>query len=496
PPSNSRKTAQKNPKNRRSLSFASGYKGYMKHYELIVIGTGPAGEKAAVKAAYFGHKVAIIEKQVNWGGAEVVTGTLPSKTLKETALYFSGKYEKGLYGIDRDLEHEASIEDFMYRKNFVTVSAGKEIYENLLLHGVEIYNGVASFEDPHTIRISGADEQLIYGDYIIIATGSYPYHPPQIPFDGKRVHDSDTILQIRRFPKSLCVVGAGVIGCEYTTIFSTMGTEVFLINDKKKILPQIDQEVADELIKQMQESGVQILFETSIESVMVPNDESQMLKITLKTGEVLSVDMFLFAAGRSGAIKDLNTEKISLKTGKRETILVNERYCTNIPHIYAVGDVIGFPALASTSMDQGRVAVAHIFQTEDLKHLPSVFPYGIYTIPEISMVGMTEEEAKISNLSYCVGKARYVDMARGKIMGAKAGFLKLVFNRHDLAILGVHVIGHIATELIHYGVILVEDKKTLYDIIGNVFNFPTLHDLYKYAAYDGLSNFTGHKVKP
>ncbi len=468
----------------------------MKKYELIVIGTGPAGEKAAVKAAYFGHKVAIIEKEKLFGGAEVVTGTLPSKTLKETALYFSGKYEKGLYGVDRDLQHEASIEDFMYRKNQVSASEGQEIYENLMRHGVDIYHGTASFQDPHTISVSGEKNEEIWGEHILIATGSYPYHPANIPFDGVRIHDSDTILQIKRFPKSLCVVGAGVIGCEYATIFSTIGTHVFLVNDKEKIMPFIDQEVARELIFQMHNNEVEILFNTSIESVEPPKNEKDMVRVKLKTGQILEVDMFLFAAGRNGNLGALNCEKAGLKVGERETLVVNEKYQTNVPHIYAAGDVIGFPALASTSMDQGRVAVAHIFQTEDLKHLPSFFPFGIYTVPEISMVGLTEEGAQKINLAYCTGKARYSDMARGKIMGAKAGFLKIVFNRNDMVIRGVHIIGNIATELIHYGLSLVETNSTLYDVIGHVFNYPTLHDLYKYAAYDGLSNLTGHKVKP
>jgi NAD(P) transhydrogenase len=468
----------------------------MQKFDLIVIGTGPAGEKAAVKAAYFGHKVAIVEKESVYGGAEVVTGTLPSKTLKETALFLSGKFEKGIYGIERGLEHEASMEDFMYRKNFVSASAAQEIYENLNRHGVAIFHGVASFQDPHHINIQGEKEETIYGENIIIATGSYPYHPNNIPFDGKRIHDSDTILQIHRFPSSLCIVGAGVIGCEYATIFATMGTKVYLINDKEQILPFIDQEIATDLVAQMQAAKIEILFNKSVASITPVSSEKEMIQITLKSGESLSVDMFLYAAGRSGNIAQLNLERIGLNVGEREQILVNTDYRTNIAHIFAVGDVIGFPALASTSMDQGRVAVAHIFQTQDLEHLPSHFPYGIYTIPEVSMVGITEEEAVKRKLDFCVGKARYSDMSRGKILGAKSGFLKLIFSNDELRILGVHIIGHIATELIHYGVMLVEEKKTLPDLIGQVFNFPTLHELYKYAGYDGLSNFTGHKVKP
>ncbi len=434
----------------------------MQKFELIVIGTGPAGEKAAVKAAYFGHKVAIVEKEDVFGGAEAITGTLPSKTLKETALFFSGKYEKGLYGIDRDLKHEASVNDFMYRKNFVTEYAQEEIKANLLRHGVTIFHGVASFHDPHTVCIKNRDrEELIYGDFILIATGSYPYHPPTIPFDGKRILDSDSILQLTRFPSSLCVVGAGVIGCEYATIFATMGTKVHLINDKEKILPFIDQEIALDLVKQMEAAEINILFNCSVTSISIPKNDSEPLKITLNNGKVLETDMFLFAAGRSGNTQALNLDKINLKPGPRETILVDDQYRTNIPHIFAAGDVIGFPALASTSMDQGRVAVAYMFNTEDLKHLPKSIPYGIYTVPEVSMVGITEEQAKSSNLSYCVGRARYKDMARGKIMGAEGGMLKLIFGKDDLVVRGVHVIGHIATEIIHYGMAAVEEENDL-----------------------------------
>ncbi len=468
----------------------------MKKFDLIVIGTGPAGEKAAVKAAYFGYQVAIIEKEETYGGAEVITGTLPSKTLKETALFLSGKFEKGIYGIERGLEHEASVNDFMYRKDFVSASAAQEIYDNLTRHGVTIFHGIASFEDSHTLTIKGEKEETIYGENIIIATGSYPYHPKNIPFDGVRIHDSDTILLIKRFPTSLCIVGAGVIGCEYATIFATMGTKVYLVNDKEHILPFVDYEISTELVAQMQAANIEILFNKSVDEILPPPSENDLVTVKLKSGEIRRVDMFLFAAGRSGNTKLLNSEKIGLQLGDREQVIVNAQYRTNIPNIFATGDVIGFPALASTSMDQGRVAVAHIFQTQDLEHLPSHFPYGIYTIPEVSMVGITEEEAIKRDLNFIIGKARYGDMPRGKILGAQAGFLKLIISKEELRILGVHIIGHQATELIHYGVLLVEEKKTLYDLIGQVFNFPTLHELYKYAGYDGLSNSTGHKIKP
>lgn len=468
----------------------------MERYELIVIGSGPAGEKAAVKAAYFGHKVALVEKASRYGGAGVVTGTLPSKTLKETALYLSGKYDKGLYGIDRDIAGEATVENFMYRKDLIIASESAEVHKNLRLHKVDLFQGVASFKDPHTLVVKGMSEQEIQGDYIMIATGSSPSHPSHIPFDDSRVLDSDTILNIKKFPKSIAVLGAGVIGCEYATIFSTMGTKVHLINRSDQILTFIDQEIVHHLLECMRHDQIELLFNNGIKSIQVPINQKEPLTITLETGTVIHVEMFLFAAGRNGNTEELHLNNVGIPVDpKRLTIAVNDHYQTVVPHIYAVGDVIGFPALASTSMDQGRVAVAHIFQTKDIEELSPVLPYGIYTVPEISTAGITEEQAKAQGLSYNVGLAYHRDMPRGKIMGADKGMIKLIFTKEDLIIHGVHVIGHLATELIHQGVDLIKGKKTLTDVIGKVYNYPSLHDLYKYAAYDGLSNVAGHKVK-
>lgn len=467
----------------------------MDKYELIVIGSGPAGEKAAVKAAYFGHKVALIEKSPLFGGAGVVTGTLPSKTLKETALYLSGRYDRGLYGIDRKIGGDATLENFMFRKDYIIKTESEEVHKNLLLHGVDIFEGVASFVDANTIEIKGPRAQTLQGDSFIIASGSYPFHPTDIPFDNKRVHDSDTILNMKRFPQSIAVLGAGVIGCEYATIFSTMGTKVFLINRNDKILTFIDGAIVEHLLESMRHDRIDLLFNTAVKKIDVPENEKEQLKVELDNGIFLNVDMFLYAAGRNGNTEELNLEKLGIEVTKRQTIVVNEKYQTAVPNIYAVGDVIGFPALASTSMDQGRVAVAHIFQTRDIEEVEPILPYGIYTIPEISTAGLTEEEAKSKGLSYGTGIAYHRDMPRGKIMGAEKGMLKLIFTRDDLVIRGVHVIGHLATELVHQGVSFLKNKNTLIYVIGKVFNYPTLHDLYKYAAYDGLSNLAGHKVK-
>ncbi|MCP5469016.1 MAG: Si-specific NAD(P)(+) transhydrogenase [Chlamydiales bacterium] len=467
----------------------------MDKYDLVVIGSGPAGEKAAVKAAYFGHKVALVEKSTFFGGAGVTTGTLPSKTLKETALYLSGRYDKGLYGVDRNLQGDATVENFMYRKDYIIKTESEVVHNNLLQHHVDIFQGEASFVDKNTVHVSGPKEVDISADYIIIATGSYPFHPPNIPFDKKRVHDSDTILDIKHFPQSIAVLGAGVIGCEYATIFSTMGTKVFLINRAEEILTFIDKEIVEEFKCAMQRDQIDLLFGKGVKSINVPSDDAQKMEVILESGELLHVDMFLFAAGRNGCTKNLGLEKVGIEVTKRKAIEVNENYQTSVPNIYAVGDVIGFPALASTGMDQGRVAVAHIFQTKDIEEIARVLPFGIYTVPEISCAGVTEEEAKEKNMNYCVGVAHHRDMPRGKIMGAERGMLKLIFTRDDLILRGVHIVGHLATELIHHGMGLIENKKSLMDIIGNVYNYPTLHDLYKYAAYDGLGNLAGHKIK-
>ncbi len=469
-------------------------------YELIVIGSGPAGEKAAVKAAYFGHKVALIEKEVQFGGAGVNTGTLPSKTLKETALFLSGKYDKGLYGINRAIQRDASLEDFMHRKNFVVSIESEEVKKNLELHHVDLYHGSAKFIDSRHIRISGAKEEVIEGENIIIATGSYPVNPPEIPFDHLRILDSDTILNIHRFPKSIAVLGAGVIGVEYSTIFATMGIQVFLINRNDKVLTFIDQEVVKYFLEIMKKDKIDILLNKKVLSIKAPDptcshSAEELIDIKLDSGEVLHVDMLLYAAGRNGSTKELDLHKVNIEVDKRECIPVNSKYQTVVPNIYAVGDCIGFPALASTSMDQGRVAVAHIFGTKDLENIAPVLPYGIYSVPEISTAGMTEEEAKTKQISYCKGIAKYKDMPRGMIMGAEEGFLKLLFTKDDLIIRGVHIVGPLATELVHHGLELIEEEKTLMDVIGKVYNFPTYHDLYKYAAYDGLGNLSGHKIK-
>lgn len=466
----------------------------MKKYDLVVIGSGPAGEKAAVKAAYFGHKVAVVEKEFKLGGSGV-QAALPSKTLKQTALYLSGKWERGLYGVEKRLSHEATIQDFMYRKEFVTRTIEEEVHNNFKIHGVDLFHGMATFDDPHHVRVLGNKEEVLETEFALIATGSYPSHPDGIPFDDPRVFDSDSILTIDHLPRSLCIVGAGVIGCEYATIFSTMGTTVYLVNRSDVILPHLDTDICRDLLREMENSGVEFLYNTSVEEIEAPHDRESPLSVRLVTGETLHVDMYLFAAGRGGHTQGMRLEEIGVELSKRGRVAVNGEYRTSVPNIFAAGDVIGFPSLASTSMDQGRAAVAHMFNLHDLEELTQVLPYGIYTIPEVAMVGITEQQAKEQGLNYEVGLARFDSVARGQIMGTKVGLIKLIFTKEDQLIRGVHCVGPLATELIHYAVALVEGKRTLHYIAQAVFNFPTLHEVYKAACYDGLSNLAGHKVK-
>ncbi|MGE9295094.1 MAG: Si-specific NAD(P)(+) transhydrogenase [Puniceicoccales bacterium] len=468
----------------------------MKHYDLIVIGSGPAGEKAAVKAAYHGKNVAVVEKESMLGGAGTNTGTLPSKTLKETALYYSGLHDKGLYGVDKTLEHAASAQDFFFRKNEVQDWQELGIEKNFVLHNIDVYKGRGTVVDANTVQVRGEDDDLIKGDNILIATGSFPYHPAGIPFDGMCVHDSDTILNIKGIPKSLVIVGAGVIGCEYATIFAIMGTKVTLVNSHDEILSFLDSEIRDQLVECMKNDGVEFVVNQRIDEVkIIPgvDDNAPTVHAKLSDGDPIEAEMFLYAAGRSGCSAGLGLEDVGVELGGRGNIVVDKEYRTAVPSIWAVGDVIGFPALASTGMDQGRVAVCHMFGFSEQVELSKHFPYGIYTIPEVSVYGLTEEEAKSKGVNYVVGRARYVDMPRGKILGVKRGLLKLIIEKETERVIGVHILGKIATELVHYGMALVDNEATIETVINRVYNMPTMHELYKYAGYNAL--VSGHYLE-
>lgn len=463
-------------------------------FDLVVIGCGPAGEKGAAQAAYFGKRVAVIERATHLGGSCVNTGTMPSKTLRESALYFSGLKQRGLYGIDYSLREGLTIADFMHHEKEVVEMERAKVQRNLELHRVELVRGAAAFEDARTVAVAPADGGVrrLRGGILLIATGSKPHRPQDIAFDDARVFDSDTFLQMDRIPESLAVVGGGVIGCEYASIFTALGVRVSIVDGRERLLPFLDAEISEQLRERLAQLGMQFHFQDKLEKL---ERAAGGVRLTLKSGKTIEAEKALFAAGRRAAVDGLHLEKAGLSVNPRGYIEVNESYRTAVPHIYASGDVIGFPALASTSMEQGRVAVCHAFGFRYKQRLASMLPMGIYTIPEISAAGESEESCKEKKIACEVGRARYANNARGQIIGDTAGLLKLVFRRDDKRLLGVHMIGENATELIHIGMLVLDAGGTIDEFVELVFNYPTLSEAYKYAAYDGLGNLAGHKLR-
>src|SRR5882724_4334528 len=462
-------------------------------FDLVVLGCGPAGEKAGAQAAYFGKRVAVVERAPVVGGSCINTGTVPSKTLRESALYFSGLKQRGLYGIDYSLKENLTVQDFMHHEREVVEMERSRILKNLELHKIELVRGQAAFEDQHTVAVTGAGgTRRLRGEVILISSGSEPNRPKEIAFDDLHTFDSDTFLQMDRIPKSLAVIGAGVIGCEYASIFMALGVDVTLVDGRNQLLPFLDVEISDRLRDRFAALGMHLWFNER--PVRVKNSLTGAL-LTMNSGKTLETEAALFAAGRRAAVDGLALEKAGLGINDRGYISVDENYRTAVPHIYAAGDVIGFPALASTSMEQGRVAVCHAFHLKYKERVASLLPMGIYTIPEISAAGETEESCKEKKLDYVVGRALYENNARGHITGDTAGMLKLIFSRADRKLLGVSIIGENATELIHIGMMVLDNGLTIDEFIEQVFNYPTLSETYKYAAYDGLGNLAGHKLR-
>lgn len=456
-------------------------------FDLIVIGGGPVGASAAAGAGFLGKRVAIIEKARNIGGAGINTGTLPSKTLRETALVLSGWRSRRLFGVDLSLQREATVGDFMRHEKHVTAAERTRIEARMELRGVARFTGTASFVDPRTVRVIGADgaETVLHGGKILIATGSSPLRPPEFPFDDDRVHDSDEILQLTTMPKKLVVIGGGVIGSEYAGTFAALGVEVHLVDGRDVLMPFLDEEISRALADAMVANGVQFHWKERVTAC----DASQPgeVLLTLSSGAKLSCDGVLVCAGRRSNTLDLNLAAAGITPGQRGLVPVNDRYQSIVPHIYAAGDVVGPPALASTGIEQARVAVAHAFESTFKKDIATILPTGIYTIPEASMAGETEAALRENGVAYIVGRARYADIPRGEIIGDQVGFLKLLFRRDDMRLLGVHVLGEQATELVHIGLValLAEAGADLFN--RACFNYPTLGDLYKYASYDALA---------
>ena len=455
-------------------------------YDLIVIGAGPAGEKGASKAAQYGKRVALIEREPYLGGAGINTGTVPSKTLRESALYFSGLRQRGLYGIDYSLKENLTIKDFMYRERSVVRKERKMIAEHIDHHDITLIEGEASLKDKHTVLIKPSkSETEISGEIILVATGSSPHHPPEIPFDHELIFDSDSILKMKHIPKTMAVVGGGVIGTEYASIFMALGIRVTLIEPRGRIVSFVDSEIGQRLTDQLLKLGINFILDDRMAAIEPRKDH---VRVTLEKGGKKDFDVALIAAGRQSNVQGLGLEQVGVKLGERGLILVDENYRTNIPNIYAVGDVIGFPALASTSMEQARAAVVDAFDLKYKEHLAPFLPLAVYAIPEISAVGLTEDDCKAKNISYLVGRAYYEENARGQIIGDMTGMIKLVFSPTDKKLLGAHIIGEQASELIHIASHVMLAGGPIDAFIDAVYNYPTLSDSYQYAAYDGLAN--------
>jgi NAD(P) transhydrogenase len=456
----------------------------MLQYDLVVVGSGPAGRRGAIQAAKLGKKVLVIEQGKRVGGVSVHTGTIPSKTLRETALNLSGWRERGFYGRSYRVKEEISADD-LRRRLLITLNHEVEVLEHQFARNrVQHIRGKASFIDASTLQVIKDDGETtqVTAASVLLAVGTKPFRPDYIPFDGKTVLDSDELLDIQELPRSMVVIGAGVIGIEYATIFSALDTAVTVIDPKATMLDFIDKEIVEDFTYQLRDRNMKLLLGQKADKVETLDNGK--VELTLDSGRRLTTDMVLFAAGRMGATDALNLQAIGLEADSRGRLKVNpETFQTSVANIYAAGDVVGFPSLASTSMEQGRIA-ARVAVGAVAKEPPKYFPYGIYAVPEISTCGLTEEEMKERGIPYECGIARFRETSRGHIMGLDTGLLKLIFSLKTRRLLGVHIVGEGATELVHIGQAVLNLKGTVEYFVENTFNYPTLAEAYKIAGLD------------
>lgn len=466
-------------------------------YDMVIIGGGPAGVVGAATAKACGKTVALVDNHHELGGAGVNTGTVPSKTLRETALALSGVKARKLTGVDLSLKEEVKLGDLLRREQHVKEGFNAMISQQLRADQADIFFGTGAFVDPHTVAVQlgpvpqgwvqgQADEGeiVLRGESILIATGSSPMRPKLFPFGRPEIYDSDTILQLDGLPERLAVAGAGVIGSEYACTFAILGTHVDLIDGREVLLPFLDGEVSGALADGMRRDGVVFHQKTQVLECQ-PRGKAG-IRLRLSSGITLTVDAVLVAAGRQSNTGRLDLAAAGVAAGERGLIPVDEHFRTNVPHIYAAGDVIGFPALASTSMEQARRAARHAMGLEVRAGISHLLPNGIYTIPEVSMVGETEESLRRRGVDYVVGRAKYQNNARGRIIGDQDGFLKLLFRRADMKLLGVHILGEQATEIVHIGLMAMLAGCSADVFIEACFNAPTLGALYKSATIDAL----------
>ncbi|MBB2753186.1 UNVERIFIED_ORG: NAD(P) transhydrogenase [Rhizobium aethiopicum] len=456
----------------------------MLQYDLVVVGSGPAGRRGAIQAAKLGKKVLVIEQGKRVGGVSVHTGTIPSKTLRETALNLSGWRERGFYGRSYRVKEEISADD-LRRRLLITLNHEVEVLEHQFARNrVQHIRGKVSFINASTLQVVKDDGEItqVTAASVLLAVGTKPFRPDYIPFDGKTVLDSDELLDIQELPRSMVVIGAGVIGIEYATIFSALDTAVTVIDPKATMLDFIDKEIVEDFTYQLRDRNMKLLLGQKADKVETLEDGK--VELTLDSGRRLTTDMVLFAAGRMGATDALNLPAIGLEADNRGRLKVNpETFQTSVANVYAAGDVVGFPSLASTSMEQGRIA-ARVAIGAVAKEPPKYFPYGIYAVPEISTCGLTEEEMKERGIPYECGIARFRETSRGHIMGLDTGLLKLIFSLKTRRLLGVHIVGEGATELVHIGQAVLNLKGTVEYFVENTFNYPTLAEAYKIAGLD------------
>ena len=457
----------------------------MAQYDLLVIGSGPAGQKAAVQAAKLGKTVGIIERKATVGGVSTNTGTIPSKALREAVLYLSGFRQRNLYGAGYRLKETVTIEDLAFRANHIIKNEIEIVEDQMARNRIDLIYGEARFVDPHRLLVQQAGTSTEHGAHVIvIAVGTEPTRPDDIPFDGQTIIDTDGLVTLKHLPTSMVIVGGGVIGTEYASILAMIGVPIILIDKQPRLLEFVDAQIIEALQRQMTDIGVTLYHQEEV--VAIRKESDGQVTVSLAHRPPITTTTLMYAIGRIGATKRLNLEAVGIKPDSRGRIIVNQHFQTSSPHIYAAGDVIGFPALASTSMQQGRHAACHAFDHPD--HTDTdLLPYGIYAIPEISMVGRNEEELTKEEIPYAVGIAHYREIARGQLIGDDTGMLKLLFHRHTHALLGVHAIGEGATELIHIGQAVMAYKGKVDYFIDTVFNYPTLAECYKVAAHDGIN---------
>ena len=457
----------------------------MQPYDLIVIGSGPGGQRAAIQGAKAGKRAAIIEKQTAIGGACINTGTIPSKTMREAVLHLSGFYDKNFYGTNHNTEGEVTMADLNFRVQHVIENEVGVVQDQLKRNGVELIHGIGEFADAKHIRVeNGNGSGEFEAKFFVIATGTKPAANPKVPTNGRNIINSDQILSMPQIPKTLIVVGGGVIGVEYACMFATLGVRVIIVEKRPRLLEFADTEMVEALTYHMRDQRATLRLSEEVESVEELPDGRVAANLVSKRRVI--GDALLYAIGRSGNVDGLNLPAAGVECDDRGRIKVDENYRTAQPNIFAVGDVIGFPSLASVSMEQGRIAAARAFNL-DVQTDPAGYPYGIYTIPQISFIGKTEEQLTDADVPYEVGVAYYREIARGQISGHTDGRLKLLFHRETLELLGVHIFGEDAAELLHIGqaVFLLKGKITYF--VNTVFNYPTLAECYKAAAFNGLN---------